>query len=159
MKHKDQVAEWAQGMFDLLVKNPDGLTRDKIMEDLDIPSVGEFHETKGLLQDLCGATDSLTIVGDSKSSMDGGWTWSIQANPSSPEAKGYQIRKMRGLFGRQYRSYMVAKALAKGTPGNAAVGRSVRRMQRSIYNSMVETKDALAELGADSKITLPAPPP
>jgi hypothetical protein len=154
MKHKDQVAIWAADMFTLLAKpiNADGLTRDQIMNAVGIPTVGEFHETKGVLQDACATSDT-TIVGDSVTALSGGWTYSLQTDPHSGEARGYQISKLKGLFGRQCRAYMVARALQKGIKGNTAVGRQVGRMVRAHYNAIQETADALDELGV--KVTMP----
>lgn len=154
---KDQIRQWADDMFDLLVANPAGLTRDDIMSRLSIPTVGDFHDAKGILQDKCGATDSITVVGDSTTAMKGGWTWSLQGDPANVIGRQYQIRKWRNLFGRERRAYMVVTSIVRRTPGNSAIGRSIRRAQRSIYNTMTEISDALVELGA-APPSLPPPP-
>jgi len=157
MNRQHQLDQWAADMLTLLAAQPGGLTRDDIMAQVGIPTVKDFHDAKGVLQDICGATDTITIVGDSTTAMVGGWTWSLQGDPTNVTSRRYQVTKYKNIFGRQRRSYMVVSSIVKGTPGNTAIGRSMRRAKRSIYNSLVEINDALVELGAVPMVLPPAP--
>jgi hypothetical protein len=147
--------ELASQLQDILTQNPDGLVRDEIISILGLEDVHGFHVVKGALQDRL-ANDSMTVVGDSRTALHGGWTWSLQANPAHPSSIRYNRAKARGLFGRQSRALDVAVSLARGTPGNTNVGKAARRAEMSLRHSLEITADLLEEMGIKA---LPLPPP
>lgn len=141
------VDELAQELYDLLANAPDGERRDDLMDALGIAEVSLFHRVKGALQDLLGGGDTITVVGDPKSGQEGGWVYSLRADPQNPISLDYLIAKTRNIFARQKRQYMVHRALAEGTDGRTAAGRAARRLVRSQYRAMEDTVDVLVELG------------
>ena len=148
MTGEHQAGDWADQIHQLLANNPEGMLRDGLMAACQppIPDVNTFHIVKGVLQDRLSIAQ-ITVCGDSSTSMEGGWTYSLRGDPEHPIARRYQIYKLRNLFGRQRRSYMVAKALENGTNGRTTAGRAARRVTMQNRRTMEDIADALVELG------------
>lgn len=147
---------YAQDMFNALAAvAPNGLTRNQLLEALNIIPAGAtptsrqvvfFHHVKGHLQDILGATDLVTMVGE-QTVGDQGWIYRLEGDPTAPVSRLYLIQKTRGIFKRQSRSFMVIRSLAAGINGNTTAGRYIRRLARSQYRTLEDTVDVLVDLG------------
>ena len=147
------IRNLAGKLFDLLAEvAPEGRTRDDLMADLGITDVGLFHQVKGELQDVL-AGDRITVVGDSSTNNDGGWTYSLQGDPNNPISKEYVVQRARGLHSRHTRSYNIVQAWKNGTRANSKVGIAVRDLLESERRAVMDTMRVLISLGVSNPDT------
>ena len=144
---KPTIEGYADQLFDLLVASPDGMTRDAIMAKLGITDVNTFHIIKRQLQKTLG-TDTVTVVGDPKTNNDGGWTYSLQGDPSHPVAQQYQILRGENLLSRNLTSFTITKALRNGVDRRTVAGQTANRMLETQRRLIIDTFEFLVQLGA-----------
>lgn len=144
---KPTIEGYADRLFDLLVASPDGLTRDALMAQLGITDVNMFHVIKRQLQKTLG-TDTVTIVGDPKTNNEGGWTYSLQGDPSHPLAQQYLILRAENLLSRHMTSHTITKSLRNGVDRRTTAGQVINRMLETERRLIVDTFEVLVSLGA-----------
>lgn len=137
--------------------SPRAMDRDDLMRAMGIVTVSDFHQIKGVLQDLLGATDTINLVADPSNNGLSGWTYSLQGDPTEPAVRAYLVAKTKGILQRQLRQYSIHRSLAAGISGNTVAGRAARRLQRSHYRTIEDTVDVLVELGEPAPSLPPSP--
>lgn len=148
----DRIDTLAQEMFDLLASNPNEIQRDDIVKAIGLSGTMDFHDVKGVLQDLLGEGDSINVVGRAAKQSGGedparGYFYRLEGDGNSPVSKQYQIQKARGLFTRQKRALSVSNSMVKDSDGRTAAGRALRAQNRNMRRTMEDTIDVLAVLG------------
>ena len=143
MTSREEFEDMAEAIREYLERHPDPVRRDDLLADLGITSASDFHKAKGVLQDALG-DDEMTIVGTPASP--GGWLYSLQANPSEPNAKSYQTAKAKNMLGRLRRAERVAASLSKGVSKATNIGKAAARVHTSIRHAVDEVEQLLAEL-------------
>ena len=84
-----------------------------------------------------------------------GWTYSLQGDPAHPISRVYQVAKLKGLFGRECRTYNVSKSLAKGQDRRTTFGKHAHDLVKSNMRVLEDIDAMLQELGLPP-MTMPA---
>jgi hypothetical protein len=156
----DRYDDWAMEIDSFLRANPGPQYRDDIMASVTppIPTVGDFHEAKGRLQEILGGSGSPDNIVGQPDGVGWGWAYYLSGDPVDPGVRRYSISKLRREFTAEFRHYMIWVSMATGISGAVAPGRFARQAARDRYRLLEDIGDIIRNETGTVMAMPPRPP-